>query len=439
MFPLVPVCTINCCHKYFSDPYANLEPINLLFSSAFYKSLLIPSHMMSLINSSYSFKQMFKFRNQLYSYYAPLLSTSLQLFRKTAAVDSALWQPISDPLARPNQSRVANNFQSVIDMIVLPNQSVAMLKDHKLENETTTLYTVRVTRTVPTRILRKLLSLILDYDKIPLWDVTLRHCTGMVIKSPEVHNHANCNGPCSATDVKPIKKVDLLHKQIMGNLYMTYARMVYTNSSSNDIFLESAGNGSELNSVVNVNNNTFRNNSIIKASLSNNGIVNAMQSFLKKTEKQSLAVPIQWNNEVRFDEEDEEDDSEDQRAPHKRVKRKTAVQSEAAGPVLADPIYIVQHQIPFHVQGMNNHLIDREVQPYHLNCFGSGFVFEPIEHAPEEVKLTYILQVNRSEWMEEEAQELLDDLAVSRNRSISALISHAYHLSREESSAIVSL
>eukprot|EP01133_Synstelium_polycarpum_P011529 gene11529-13454_t len=368
MFPLVPVCTINCCHKYFSDPYANLEPINRLFSVAFYKSLMIPAQIVAVIVASYSFKQMFKFRRLLYSYYAPLLQEGLKLLRSTCGAPSPAWKRVADPLGRPTVGSTPNSVQAIVDKAIMPNQVVAMLKNHELTSVTTTTYCVRITRLVPTRILRKMLALIIDYEKIPLWDVALRHCTGMVIKSPEINQQGQL------VDERPIKRVDLLHKQIIGNLYMTYARMIYSDS---------------------VNDQFFANNSSI------------------------------YNDIYNEDENDQDSDG----SRNKRLRRVETNQNTE--PLLKDPIYIVQHNIPFHVKGMNNHLIDKEVNPYQLDCFGSGFIFEPTENGNgSEVKMTYLLQLIKSDWMEDEAEYLLDDLALSRNRSISALISHAYHLSR---------
>ncbi|GAM27089.1 hypothetical protein SAMD00019534_102640, partial [Acytostelium subglobosum LB1] len=456
MFPLVPVCTINCCHKYFSDPYANLEPINMLFSLAFYKSLMLPAELLAIVTSSYSFKLMFKFRKLLFSYYTPLLNAGLKLMQDTLAIGADSWQPINDSLARPSVARVPNSFNSLIDKTVLPNRTIAVLHEQTLVERTTTTYCIRITRLIPTRILKKMLALIIDYEKIPLWDVALRHCTGMVIKSPETNQKAQI------VDEPPIKKVDLLHKQIMGNLYMTYARMVYTNSTANEHFLmnqstngvndiytssttTTAATNNTNSNIANINNNNFNNNNIIKASLSNNGIINAMEVIKNKLEQQQLKLPAMPSPHEHDDEDDEYDDDEsytdssdddddttddvadhedeaheEDRAPSKRMRR---VDHNAHTEVrLKEPIYVVQHNIPFHVKGMTT-----EVQPFQLDCFGSGFLFEPVD----EVKLTYLLQLIKSEWMEDEAQELLDDLAISRSRSLAALISHAYQLSRQ--------
>ncbi|EFA75043.1 cyclin-like F-box containing protein [Heterostelium album PN500] len=311
---------------------------------------------------------------------------------------------------------------------------------------------------------------------------------------------------------------------------MTYARMVYSDTNENDQFFtdqtingvnsvyhssaanntptNNGGNNSLLNNNFAYSNNGNKqvnhNNKAMKASLSNNGITNAMEMIQNKISQQQqqqqqppqpiainseavsatsssgtipshqldavnyihtaastntptilhLQQPLQHILEQQKQKEDEaneeneesddsfsdsdsdsddddddsssDDEEEEPSGPTKRVRRVEDI--TPVDPVLKQPIYIVQHNIPFFVKGMNNHLMDKDIQPFQLDCFGSGFVFEPLEN--NEVKLTYVLQLTKSDWMEDEAEVLLDDLARSRSRSISTLISHAYHLSR---------
>ncbi|EGG18814.1 cyclin-like F-box containing protein [Cavenderia fasciculata] len=580
-------------HSQLGHPLELLDlPDDILFY-AFYKSLMIPQAILSVILSSYSFKQMFKFRNLLYRYYQPLLSDALEILQKTASLNQR-------GSSQGNDNGIENNGEgafwttvqvtkqpslatSTIEKSIVPNQRVSVLHNHTLVHRNLTTYCIRVTRTIPTRILKKMMSLILDYEKIPLWDVALRHCTGMVIKSPEI------NGVDGH-----VKKVDILHKQIIGNLFMTYVRMVYTESSDNDRFFASPNsnihndsndsttfksNSNNNNSIISFNhshnhnqpsmmssssttnpiihdqfnnillqysspypiqpthnNNNINNNNNNNSNNNNNEPTTTTSDLLNNIgllqyqlneqhqdiiRKYQSGSPIssdtsqhQDNNDGRGGEDDSDDfssstddsdsfvsDSEDDesdqddsseslsdsegsldiedsinshlhhpnsvynsnayssknhsryrreqesdeqqdqdqnednddeeedlqsstRAPLKRVRRNSIDE-----PILLSPIHIVQHHIPFHIKGMNNHLIDKEVQPFNLDCYGSGFIFEPIGDG-KEIKMTYILQVHQEDWMDDEAKEMVDDLAISRGRSISSLISHAYHLSR---------
>eukprot|EP01132_Coremiostelium_polycephalum_P007459 gene7459-9165_t len=395
LFPLVPVCTIKCCHSYFSDPYSNLEPINQLFSMSFYKSLLIPQNIISVVMESYSFKQLFKFRNLLYSYFQPILVQGLHLLQKTVSLQSP-WIKVEDPLLVSSINKVT---QSRIEKAFINNQSVATFTmENKIEHSLQTTYCIRVSKIIPTRILKQLLNLISDYEKIPLWDVALRHCTGMIIKSPDVinshipSNYSSNSGGKQQDRVsnESIKKLDVLHKQIIGNLFMTYARMIYTNSKDNDKFL-------------------------------NYITISDLKNF---EDQEGLSKGQQ---EIYYDDDDE--DEEDLRVKKRKTQASMDIDKALEEEVLRDPIYVVQHAIPFKVGGHKNINDDDELDTFQLDCFGSGFIFEPLTETGKETKLTYLLQMGRQPWMEDMC-ELIDDLAVSRNRSVNSLISHAYQLSR---------
>ncbi|KAM9974493.1 hypothetical protein ACTFIW_007947 [Dictyostelium discoideum] len=606
LFPLVPVCTISCCHQYFSNPYSYLEPINQLFSIPFYKSLSIPKSALSTISKttisipppppspsptpiihngsggsiqkqqqpSYTFKQLFKFRNLLFDHYRPIVMDGLNLLKTTISIKD-VWMKINDPIL---SSSINSVTQSRVEKSIITQQPTTYLNinDDSIVNQIQTTFCVKVIKIFPTRILKQLLNLITDYEKIPLWDVSLRHCTGLIVKSPNYKNSKSIISNNSELD--PIKKVDILHKQIIGNLYMTYVRMIYSQHDDNLKFFNDTLSG--LNHFEDISTptpisqpqpqqqpqqqttttttTTTSNHHHHNCNISNNqqqqqqqqdqnnqnlkrkredqeNIPNATTSlsdlhqhsggggvgsgvnnddeamnkekvlkmsleFKKRAEENEKRIRQQIMNEVAKKQQLSEattnailvtlssqsvppssppqstsptsssssstsstttssststtttnanantntnttntSSSSSSRSQSPPVPTKTDAAAAAAccrahvtsvldqfdDIRLNHPLYIVQNAIPFKISG------DEYVNKYEtfkLDCFGSGFIFEPLNEG-KETKMTYLLQMGKQDWMEDVC-ELIDEMAISRNRSLNSLISHSYQLSR---------
>jgi len=437
LFHLVPVCTIKCCHQFFSNPYTYLEPIHQLFSLSFYKSLLIPKELISLITSSYSFRHLFKFRSQLFTYYRPGLINGLQLLQDTVAMKD-VWMKIDDPILLTSINTVT---QSKIEKAIIDNQPTTTVTsdlNQTLLLPQTTLC-IRVSKIFPTRILKQLLNLIIDYEKIPLWDVSLRHCTGMVVKSPDFrlypnnchinnnnNNIINQDESICDDDRNHIRKVDILHKQIIGNLYMTYSRMIFSRSDENVKFLNSTLENIHIeNSNDDKDNNCNNNNNSNLNKNNNNNInnINNKNNNLNNNNNNGEIIKKRKRND--FDNNENNNCIVDEKTKSfKTINTLSASSIKEEELVLKHPIYIVQNSIPFKTTDENN------LDTFKLECFGSGFIFEPLNESGKETKLTYLLQMGKQDWMED-VLELIDEMAVSRNRSINSLISHAYQLSRK--------
>ncbi|KYR00034.1 cyclin-like F-box containing protein [Tieghemostelium lacteum] len=570
MFPLVPVCTLKCCHYYFSSPYQNLEAINQLFSNQFYKSLNIPREMLLNHLESYSFKQMFKFRSQLFDHYHPLLLNGLQLLKDTASRNPSAWTKIDDPILQTNINKVTKsqidktiiNDQEVLQFRKTPPTSLATHTTHNnnniinnnipvIEKTLPKIHSIRVCKVIPTRILKELLTLITDYEKIPLWDVTIRHCTGMIIKAPNNNNAtSNRSRQYSLVDQlgqqipnEPIinhgepaishhlqhedafstslpihmdkdscKKVDLLHKQIIGNLYMSYVRMIFTQSKYNEKFvdvtinnfknIEDANNilnakyplsllsnttkgnidilnfnskagGSDYSSNLmnispsnnnNNNNSTTSSNNIsiepdvclYQCNKSNmyNSIKHGFMEIKRKRgdddEYHTTSPPngqnynqhnpnYSFNNYNNNNNNNSNNNNSQQLNQNHRNLSQDKLFTQPTQTLLTNkpteeytlkkPIYVVQHAIPFSIGGNKS---EENPNNFILECFGSGFIFEPLNDSGKETKLTYILQLGKQDWMHD-IYELVDEMAISRNTSINSLISHAYQINKKKS------